>query len=321
MLSMKQRQVSLRLLKVAIVLLVAWGIYRAFEGARVELQARPIDWHQLSLGCFGLAALCYFSAQVPMAWFWQQTLRAFGQEARFRETFRAFFIGHLGKYVPGKFMVVLLRSGLIGEARIDPVLAGVSVFVETLTGMACGACLAATILFVWFPAERGLQAVAVALMLATMLGTLPPVMRRLMQFVQTRRGTPMSRERLANIHLGLILKGWLAASMMWALTAVCFWWVLKGLPGTSGLTFNGATLVRLTASVCLAVVAGFASLIPGGLGIREWVLNQLLIPEFGKATALMAAVALRLVMLLTELAGSIILYGTMPRRSPSETNS
>ena len=110
---------------------------------------------------------------------------------------------------------------------------------------------------------------------------------------------------------------WLAAGAMWALTAVCFWWILKGLPGTEDLTFNPATLVRLTASVCLAVVAGFASLIPGGLGIREWVLNQLLIPEFGQATALMAAVALRLVMLLTELVGSIILYGIKPRPSSS----
>ena len=311
---MQHKQLALRLLKVAIIAVVVWGIVRAVDHARTELRTQQFDWQGLDVRCFLIAGSVYFVAQLPMGWFWQRTLRAFGQPISFYAAFRAFFIGHLGKYVPGKFLVVVLRSGLVAGA--DPVLAGVAVFVETLTGMACGAFLAAMMLCFWFPDQRGLQALAVGLMLATMLGTLPPVMRRFVQAMQQRRGQPLPDDQLAAINVRLMLQGWLAATLMWGLTTCAFWWVLKGLPGTEPLSFQLATLARLTASVCLAVVAGFVSLIPGGLGIREWVLNQLLIPEFGPAIALIAAVTLRLVMLLTEVAGSIILYGVPPRARP-----
>ncbi len=50
------------------------------------------------------------------------------------------------------------------------------------------------------------------------------------------------------------------------------------------------------------------SLLPGGLGVRELVLNALMVPEFGEVKALISAVLLRLAWLVTELVVSIILY-------------
>ena len=70
----------------------------------------------------------------------------------------------------------------------------------------------------------------------------------------------------------------------------------------------------MTASVCLAVVAGFLSLIPGGLGVRELVLDELMAEPFGRTVALVSAVLLRLVWLMTELAISGILYVWMKIR-------
>ena len=63
----------------------------------------------------------------------------------------------------------------------------------------------------------------------------------------------------------------------------------------------------LTASVALAMVAGFLSLIPGGLGVREMVILSLLAP-YGGTVALVSAVMLRLAWLLTEVLCAIILY-------------
>jgi uncharacterized membrane protein YbhN (UPF0104 family) len=65
---------------------------------------------------------------------------------------------------------------------------------------------------------------------------------------------------------------------------------------------------RLTVAVSLAVVAGFLSLLPGGLGVRELVLDELMIVPFGAMVALVSAVLLRLVWLLAELLVSGILY-------------
>ena len=310
---MDRRKLGLALLKVAILGLVLWGIARTVSNARGELNAQQFSWRELDFRYLVVAATVYFVAQLPMAWFWQQALGAFGQPVRFYAAFRAFFIGHLGKYVPGKFLVIVMRSGLVNQDTSNYLTAGITVFVETLTSMACGAMLASTILFFWFPGHIELQLMGMALMVLTAFGTLPPVMRRAVRFMEQQRGVALSDAELSGISFGLMAKGWIAATLMWALTTVSFWWVLRALPGTESLPFDMATLLRLAASVCLAVVAGFVSMIPGGLGIREWVLNQLLVPEYGLVTALIAAIALRLVMLMTEVVGSAILYRCRPR--------
>ena len=82
--------------------------------------------------------------------FWHRVLRALGQNVGFWTALRAYYIGHLGKYVPGKAMVVILRAGLIRGQGVDTSLAVVSVFFETLTMMSVGALLAAAIVAVWF---------------------------------------------------------------------------------------------------------------------------------------------------------------------------
>ena len=91
------------------------------------------------------------------------------------------------------------------------------------------------------------------------------------------------------------------------------WAVLKSLPGD--LLPDGVILdpwyshwARMTTSVSLAVVAGFLSLLPGGLGVRELVLDELMAEPFGAVVAIVSAVLLRLVWLLAELLVSAILY-------------
>ena len=60
--------------------------------------------------------------------------------------------------------------------------------------------------------------------------------------------------------------------------------------------------------VCLATVAGFVSLLPGGLGVRELVMIPMLGARFGSVTAVVAAVIIRLVWLSAELLTSGIIY-------------
>ena len=79
----------------------------------------------------------------------------------------------------------------------------------------------------------------------------------------------------------------------------------------------GGPLVELslhTTAVALGVVAGFVSQIPGGLLVREWVAGELLEPAYGPSVALVSTVILRLVLLVSELLVSIILYAAGWRR-------
>ena len=79
-----------------------------------------------------------------------------------------------------------------------------------------------------------------------------------------------------------------------------------------------------TATTALAVVLGFVSMLPAGVGVRDLVLMQLLapllseiVPNQGQALALVAAIMLRLVWLVAESLLAAVLYplARKPRRS------
>ena len=92
------------------------------------------------------AGLIYLLGLLPAGLYWHYVLKVLGQDVRLANTLRAYYIGHLGKYVPGKAMVVILRTGMVRGHRVDTAVAAASVFFETLTMMAVGAFLAAGIL-------------------------------------------------------------------------------------------------------------------------------------------------------------------------------
>ena len=99
-------------------------------------------------------------------------------------------------------------------------------------------------------------------------------------------------------------------TVAWALLAASLWAVLRS------MNVEGIGLVAdfplYLASVSLAMVAGFLSLIPGGLGVRDLLLTELMSPHFGNEVALVSAILLRLVWLGSELAISAILYLIRP---------
>ena len=91
--------------------------------------------------------------------------------------------------------------------------------------------------------------------------------------------------------------------------------MLRGLPGTD---MAAADFVLVLACVSLATVAGFVSLLPGGLGVRELVMIPLLGSRFGAPTALIAAVVIRIVWLASEVLVSAIM-GSMSKRFVSKS--
>ena len=96
-------------------------------------------------------------------------------------------------------------------------------------------------------------------------------------------------------------------------------WVLLGLSQLAVVRAMGArraakALVALgqvpvvIAAVALATVAGFVvAVLPGGLGVREGVLMSALAPALGPDRAVVAALLLRLVWVVAELAAAAVL--------------
>src|SRR5690606_13296264 len=126
----------------------------------------------------------------------------------------------------------------------------------------------------------------------------PPVARRL-----ARRVVPRDAPEAADLSLGITwsLTAWgvIAATLSWVILGLSLWAVLRS------LGFSDAhplwQLPLWIESVALPMVAGFLSLLPGGVGVRDTLLLKLLsgaqIPE---GAALVAAALWRLISIVSE---------------------
>ena len=167
----------------------------------------------------GLAGLLYLVGLLPEGLFWHRSLGALGQNVPLGRTLRAYYIGHLGKYVPGKAMVVVLRTGMICGPGIDTGIAAASVFLETLTMMAVGAMLAAAILAFGYAGHGPWLWVSLAMMVAAGIPTLPPVFSRLARLLGVGRSNPAVAAKLAQFRYRTLLWGWVIMLAGWALMA------------------------------------------------------------------------------------------------------
>jgi uncharacterized membrane protein YbhN (UPF0104 family) len=296
------------LFRVTVLALVTWGIWKTVRQARLEFAAHEFALNQVDYAWLCLAGLLYLAGLAPCGVFWHGTLWAMGQQPTWRESMRAFWIGHLGKYVPGKAMVVILRTGLIYSERVNRTVAATSVFIETLTMMAVGAFVAAVILL-WTSDQAVLTWLAVGLMLLSGVPTYPPLFRRIVRWLQVHRANPQIDQSLAGVDGRLMGFGWVIISIGWLALGLSLWATLRAIPGAAPDWWESLRdLPLLTAAVGLAMVAGFLSLIPGGLGVRDWILMTLLAPQYGAKIAVVSTVLLRVVWLLSELVVSAILY-------------
>ncbi len=301
------------IVKLLIVAAVIYGVRKTLVAGVQELGRQEWTLHPAWLA---LGGLLYLLSTLPAGVFWWQVLRVMGQGPSLASALRAYYIGHLGKYVPGKALVVILRAGLVGGRGVDPVIAGVGVFVETLTMMAVGAFLAAAILPLWYRDQQqaGLVLLSLGLMAVVAIPTLPPIFRRILRLTPVVRKDPQRLLCLDNLRAGTLVQGWLLMALGWFVTGASLWAVLRGVGADS--VDLGRQLPLYTATAALANVTGFLLMIPGGLGIREGVLIKLLEGAFGPGAALAATLGLRLVSLVAEVLISVILYLAGPRPVP-----
>lgn len=308
-------------LKIALVILVFAFI--GWELAKSAEEFRHYHW-DLRLGWLMLSSLLYLAAYFPAALFWFLTLKWMGQTPSFYQAIRAFYFSQLGKYVPGKAMVVVIRSGMITGKKVKGSVAAVCVFYETLTMMATGAFLSALIVLIWFGDHWKFSFLALMTMFASGIPLLPPVFLRILNLFRIGRKDQALKDHLKKMTWRSLLLGMGLMSILWILFGLSLWGAIHGLGVVTGdLLPNMPRFISVTA---LAIVLGFAVPIsPGGLGIREAVLAILLIPYFeiilnipenqtihldAKTLALVVSLEQRVVSILSEVALAALFFLT-----------
>ena len=328
-----------------VLVLIFAGRYGYRQLAQADFSSLKITYRWLFL-----AGLVYFLSWIPAAYIWWKLLLAAGQQAPFKGAFRAHFCGHLGKYVPGKAMALVIRAGLLRGYPVKLTIAGLLATIETLLTMANGML----ILIVLLPLLLGqgntqqlvqllpmLQPVVswsyttqltVALLLTATALLLTPLFAYLLGRLVNRLSwrisqlEAFSKSGTSSEPVKIRLPGWLVLRLTgWSVLG----WVLNGLSlgcvlaGMGLFPTSSWDLMLWTAAVAGGTAIGFLVLFaPGGLGVREAALVAILqlSPEIDASLAIMAALLLRIVSFLSELVFAGLLY-VWPLQKPAVTLS
>jgi uncharacterized membrane protein YbhN (UPF0104 family) len=262
-----------------------------------DLQSSKLDLRELRWGWAVAAIFLYAMGTIPGGIFWYRVLIALGQKPKIGNALRAFFFSQLGKYVPGKAMVVVMRSTMISGPDVRTSVAVSSVFIETLTWMAVGAAIGCALLTVLYPEHSWLVWIGVPFALGSVAGLSPPILGRALKLVRRLKNANEDNGEIRLLDWKTIGLGWLLMSIGWTFVAASMWAVLKAVPGPEA---NWGHFGVAMESVTLSVVIGIAALIPGGFGVRELVIVPLLTRDFGAPKAFACAILIRLIWLIAE---------------------
>jgi uncharacterized membrane protein YbhN (UPF0104 family) len=313
------------LLKAILTLAIVVGVVVLF--VRIlqseELQAADrtrspgqILWDQLCAarpGALVVGGLLYIGGLAFSLAFWVVTLYRVREPLPWWLAARAYYLSHLGKYAPiGKGWALLMRATQSATAGIRAGTAALTGAYEVFTTMAAGALLAAIVLILQAGEDRSLMWRALALLTLAGVPILPGVFQPVVRRVAARFQADAScYQRLG---LGTLLAGLALTAVGWGLLGASLAATLQALAPEPG-SFTLRHWASCTAFVSISNVAGFIASTPGGLGVREIVLQQLLAPQLG-AQAVVVVVMLRLLWTVAELTIAGVLWW-LPARSDS----
>jgi len=268
-----------------------------------------------------LSAICYLIGWLPSVWFWRALLMRMGQRVAWTQIARAYYCGQLGKYIPLKMTVLIIRSALLKEVGVPIRLTMLTVFMETLTSMGTGLAIAIVLApqlipqadrpnfpdwVRWVLAYPWLPAVVVIIAVIAML----PWFAKLITLVAIKLSPEKSLDvaRLPGIDVKLLGVGMLAFCISWTLFGLSLGCVIQSVSENS---FTLSSLAIWTGAVSAATSIGFLAIFaPGGLGVREGILMETLQaqPTFVVAQAFVVAFLLRFVWFTAEIVSASVLY-------------
>lgn len=294
-----------RALRVGFLLLAVALLVLALRENGDEAYAAARDVGALSaLG--SLAAV--LGGLLASAMVWRALLADLGTALPMRPALHVFFLGQLGKYVPGSVFAIAAQMEL-GRAHGAPrsrVGTASLLFMGVL--VVAGLLTAAVALPLTSPdalADYGWVLVALPIGLAVLH---PPVLTRLVAvLLRLLRRDPLERP-LSRRGVGAAT-GWALA--MWAAYGLHLWLLVRP-QETSG---RADLLLLSLGAYALAWTAGFLFVVaPAGAGVREVALVAALAPVLEAGPALAVTVLSRVLMTLGDLVWGLVGGGLRPRK-------
>jgi uncharacterized membrane protein YbhN (UPF0104 family) len=307
----KSRKAILRrILEITVTAAFLGFIVWSLAGRWSEVRAVIGD---LALPALGLSTLAAMAATWCSFLAWKALLADFGSSVPITGGMRIFFVGQLGKYLPGKVWPIVTQARLGREYRVPGRASAAAVLLTMLITLGTGLLLTAVSLpFLGAGAFDSYWWTLLALPLAG-VALWPGVLNwGLGHAMRLARREPMPRP---------LSFGGIGRSVAWSVATWCcygihLWVLLLDLGGDGGASL----LIPSTGAFAASWTIGFVlSVAPAGLGPREAALSTLLGSAVDPAVALVAAVVSRLLMTIADLAWPAVALLAARRRPGSET--
>jgi len=246
---------------------------------------------------------------VAAALSWRAVLTGLGSRLSITAAARVYFLGQLGKYVPGSIWPVLAQAELSKEYGVPRSRAASAALTQMMVGLVVGIVVAGSTLSI---ASRDAVRSYWWLLLVAIAGIvmlLPPVFNRLMALARRVLRRPGGDD----ISGRTLVRSGLWAIVMWVAFGAHLWCLAAG----SGASATNLGLLT-TGAYALAWVVGFVIIfLPAGAGAREAALVLALAPVMDRSSALALALVSRALMLVGDFvcAGVAVLAEKRHRRT------
>jgi uncharacterized membrane protein YbhN (UPF0104 family) len=280
------------LIGVAGVAFVVRRIIRDREAIGEALSSAQVGWLAVGL-VSGLLAMALIGVN------WLLIMRRAGAEAPWRQGMSWFFVGQLGKYVPGGIWPIVGQAELAHRGATPRATAYFSTAMSMVATF-LGAAVVAAVAGLVSPSDGRLLPAAIAAVLvfgAVVLAS--PATRDLLHRLAARVTRRELRLPDPRWFAGLVarhLPVWVAFAGMNVFAVVAL-----------GGDLDSSLVIELVFVTCVSWMAGFVVVgLPGGIGVRETVFISMTTAPLGAGVAVSAAVLSRVVSIAVDLVGAAL---------------
>lgn len=280
-----------RLIRIGFLLVAlgfgAWAVVSKWDGIRAGFA--QLSWQALALSLVAVvAALCGGMMT------WRSLLADLGSPLPFRSAAKVFFVGQLGKYIPGSLWPVLAQMEMGRELGVPRSRSAAAFFLTLPVQLGSGLVISGVTLLASLPGSAAPYAWVFLLIPVLAVVFEPRVINALLTFGLRRLGReplerPLTRAGMLTA-LGWALLGWTAYGLHLAAIVHDF-----GLSGASLIPFSVGAFAL---SWCLGIMT---FVVPAGAGVREVAMVVVLAPVLGEGPAITVALCSRIVIILGDL--------------------
>lgn len=277
------------------------GVAIGVVGLGFALYAIVSSWDEVSTAeliprTLLLAGVVGIAGMTAVGLNWIRIIRMTGRSVRVKDGLQWYFVGQLGKYIPGGLWAVLGRGELATRGGVSRTISYSSVGVSLITTYAAAASTGAA--FIAFgssttPARFWWIALSIATVAVATFGLSEPVVQRVNSLVKRfglQAELPSTTPRTSLSAMALTIPAWIAIGTATSLVG-------------AALGFS-VDIGQVIAATSYSWLAGFLVVpVPSGLGVREAVFIALYPGATQEAAAI--AVVARIVFVLVDLAGAV----------------